>query len=225
MTRTVVPAARSRRKRRPRLLVRLLRLVMAAVLAVVLWIGYALWIIGNYKPEPLDPRYDVGIVLGAALWNGEPSPGLRERLDHALALYEEGRFGSFILTGGYDHAGAKLSEAEGMRNYLADRGVPVDRMYIEPAAQSTYENLSYSKVIMEAEGFETALVITHDFHAARAHDVARYLQYERPGVSPAATRVLPAAQQEPREVLAFTKWKLDSVLLRFGLMIPDRPGL
>lgn len=224
MSKTALAAAR-RRKHRPRYGVRLMRLTAAAALAGTLWLGYLLVKIDSFKPGPLQAHFDAGIVLGAALWNGEPSPGLRERLDLALELYEEGRFGRFILTGGRDYDSAALTEAEGMRNYLIAHGVPEDRIVLETEAQSTYDNLLYSKAIMEREGMESALIITHDFHASRAYDIARYLEYMQPGIAVAQSRVLPAAQKHPREVLAYTKWKLDSVLLRFGLMIPDRRGI
>lgn len=223
-----VPAARVR-KRRMRPAVRLARAALVAALAAALacaaWVAWVLWKIESFRPEPELAVYDAGIVLGAALWDGEPSPGLRERLDKALELYREGRFRVLILTGGYDHPGSRLSEAEGMRHYLAARGVPEDRMLLENEARSTYENLLFSRGIMEREGLRTALIVTHDFHAARARDVALRLGYDRPGFAAAESKVLPASQKHAREVLAWTKWKLDSLLLRFGLQIPDRPGL
>ena len=218
------PAVRGR-KRRSRLPARLARAALLALLACLAWLAWILWKIESFRPEPELPEYDVGIVLGAALWNGEPSPGLKERLDKAYELYDEGRFRVFLLTGGLDYPGARLSEAEGMRNYLAALGVPEDRMLLETEARSTYENLAFSRAVMEREGLRTALIVTHDFHAARARDVALWLGYDRPGFAVAESAVLPASQKHVREVLAWTKWTLDSMLLRFGLQIPDRPGL
>jgi len=218
------PAVR-RRKRRAGLPARLLRAALLAVLACVAWVAWIIFKIESFHPNPELPAYDAGIVLGAALWNGEPSPGLKERLDKAFELYAEGRFRYFILTGGYDHPGSRLTEAEGMRNYLAALGVPEDRLLIEPEARSTYENLAFSREVMERNGLRTALIVTHDFHAARARDVARYLGYDRPGFAAADSSALPVSQKHVREVLAYTKWHLDSLLLRVGLQIPDRPGL
>ena len=218
------PAVR-RRKRRASLGARLLRAVLLAAFACAGWIAWIFWQIESFEPKPELPEYDAGIVLGAALWNGEPSPGLKERLDKAYELYREGRFRVFILTGGYDHPGARLTEAEGMKRYLAALGVPEDRILLEPEARSTYENLAFSRDIMEREGLRTALIVTHDFHAARARDVARWLGYEQPGFAAAESSVLPASQKHLREIAAFTKWKVDSVLLRIGLQIPDRPGI
>ena len=204
---------------------RLVRAALFAALACAAWCAWMLWKIESFRPDAELPAYDAGIVLGAALWNGEPSPGLKERLDKALELYRDGGFRYFILTGGYDYPGSRLTEAEGMRNYLAALGVPEDRMLLENEARSTYENLLFSRRIMEREDLRTALIVTHDFHAARARDVALRLGYDRPGFAAAESDVLPASQKHIREVLAWTKWTLDSMLLRFGLQIPDRPGL
>jgi len=214
-----------RRKRRFRPLVWAFRAVMATALLLVGWIGFMLWTITSFEPDPLDEQYDVGIVLGAALWRNEPSPGLRERLDHALALYEAGKFDKLILTGGHDHNGSTIPEAEGMRNYMIERGVPDEDILIDPEAQSTYDNLFNSRAIMQREGLERAVIITHEFHSARAADIAAYLDYREPGFSMAESKVLPASQKHPREVMAFTKWKMDSLLLHFNLRLPDNKAL
>ncbi|CAM4208623.1 YdcF family protein [Paenibacillus tarimensis] len=204
---------------------RLRRLVVRTALAIVLlfviWVGYLLWIINRFDPGPVGESYDAGIVLGASLWHDVPSPGLRERLDHALKLYEEGRFETFILTGGYGGVRSRLAEAEGMRNYLLERGVPESDILLETTSTSTYDNLLNSKAIMRENDINKVVIITHEFHSARAYDIARYLDYQDPDLSPAKSVVVPELQQQPREVLAFTKWKIDSVLLKFGLRLPD----
>jgi vancomycin permeability regulator SanA len=216
---------RRRGKKRFRPFVWLFRAVAATALIFVSWIGYMLWTISSFEPKPLDERYDVGIVLGAALWRNEPSPGLRERLDHALSLYQAGKFDKLILTGGHDHNGSTIPESEGMRAYMMRNGVPSEDIYTDPEAQSTYDNLYNSQAIMEREGLKRAVIITHEFHSARASDIASYLDYEKPGFSMAVSKVLPASQKHPREVMAFTKWKLDSVLLHFDMRLPDNKAL
>lgn len=164
----------------------------------------------------MTEKADVGIVLGAALWDGEPSPALRERLDHALELYREGWFDAFILTGGYDYVGAKLTEAEGMRNYLVERGVPEEDILLENAARSTYENLVFSQNIMASRGWSKAVIITHTYHGARALDIARFLGYEDPVVSVTDSKVMNMAWHMARETLAYTKWQADKLLIRIG---------
>jgi uncharacterized SAM-binding protein YcdF (DUF218 family) len=201
----------------------LLRIAAWTAAFAVFWSAYLLWLINSYElPKPL-PKADAAIVLGAALWNNQPSPGLRERLDYGLKLYKQGNVKHLILSGGHDHNGSTISEAEGMRNYLVARGVPKDRLVLENDARSTYENLLFSKPLAKKYGWDSLLIVTHDYHAPRAADIAKYLGYTNTQVLGFKSQVLSVAKNQSREVLAFTKWELDWVLLRAGLQPPDKP--
>nr|WP_239565683.1 YdcF family protein [Paenibacillus sacheonensis] len=200
----------------------LLRICVWAAALGVLWCAYLLWLIMGYEPPKTVPKADAAIVLGAALWADQPSPGLRERLDSGLALYKQGKVKHLILTGGLDRNGSKLTEAEGMRNYLAAHGVPASDMVLENKARSTYENLLFSKPLAAKRGWSKLLIVTHAFHASRAKDIADYLDY--PADTAAVgykSKVLPMAFTYTREILAFTKWKLDEQFMRLGLRLPD----
>lgn len=204
---------------RPRLL--LFRFFAWLIVFAVGWCGYMLWLINSYNHSKQLPKADAAIVLGAALWNDKPSPALKERLDYALMLYKQGNFERFILSGGLDHNGSTLTEAQGMRAYLMSKGVPKDKLIVENHAKSTYENLLYSHTIVRKLNVESILIVTHDFHAARAEEIARFLKYEKVETAAFSTKVMPQVTNESREVLAFTKWRLDSFLLKFGVRSPD----
>ena len=209
---------RVRRVRRPFRKTRLFaRLVVALFVLGCIWIGYVLWLTGSYRSPAALPKADAGIVLGAALWRDKPSPGLRERLDHALRLYRQGAFPTFIVSGGLDYNGSTLTEAEGMRDYLVAAGVPASRILLEERARSTYENLLFSHAIMKQRGLRDAIVITHTYHAPRSLQVARYVGIPGAVVSAVESDVLNMPYNRWREVLAFTKWKLDEHLLRLGI--------
>ncbi|MNI27467.1 vancomycin high temperature exclusion protein [compost metagenome] len=169
----------------------------------------------------LPNQVDVGIVLGASLRNDIPSPGLKERLDHTIKLYREKRFTQIIVSGGLDHNGSKLTEAEGMQNYLVENGIPKKHIWLEPKATSTYENLTYSKRIMEKQGFISAIVITHDFHGSRSLDIAESVGIDHPWISTTSSEALFMPYHEARETLAYTKWMLTKLQLKVGL-IPTR---
>ncbi|RXZ81962.1 YdcF family protein [Paenibacillaceae bacterium] len=185
---------------------------------VALWCGYALWTVNSFKEPRSLQIADVGIVLGASLWNDYPSPGLQERLDHALHLYEQGKFKFIIVSGGLDYAGARYTEAEGMSHYLAKHGVPPERLLLENNATSTYENLLFSGRIMQEHGLKQAIIISHEFHAVRALEMARHLKFDAPVASGAKSRVMSAAWNQSREVMAYTKWKLQELLITLGLL-------
>ncbi|SFI32014.1 DUF218 domain-containing protein [Paenibacillus sp. UNC496MF] len=216
------PAKRgSRRKFRPFVL--FLRICAWVAAIGAFWCAYLLWVISGYElPKPV-PKADAAIVLGASLWSDQPSPGLQERLDYAFELYKQGLFGHFILSGGLDHNGSTLTEAEGMRNYLTAKGVPAAAMVLENDARSTYENLLFSKPLAAKRGWKRLLVVTHDFHAPRSKEIAEYLDYPSSNTTVLGrkSKVLSVAYNYSREVLAFTKWKVDEQLMRLGLRLPD----
>lgn len=171
---------------------------------------------GGARADDASLRADAGIVLGASLWNDKPSPGLRERLDQALLLYRAGVYPRIIVSGGLDAGGATITEAEGMRDYLVENGVPADAVYLDKESRDTYENLKFSKRIMDREGWDTAVVVTHQYHGARAADIAKTLGYAPVRVSVTDSKVMDMAYHRAREVLAFAKWQWTKLRLAVG---------
>ncbi|MBW5448192.1 YdcF family protein [Cohnella sp. CFH 77786] len=219
MARAKLSYARPRRSRARRALRAFVWTAAAGFALLLVWCGWLYAQIATFhgiSSSDKTVRADAGIVLGASLWNDKPSPGLSERLDHALALYREGVFPRIIVTGGLDAGGATITEAEGMRNYLTERGVPEDAIFMDTESRSTYENLIFAQDIMKAEGWKSAVVVTHRYHGARAADIARTLGYDPVQVSVTETKVMNVGYHQAREVLAFTKWKWNKLLLTFG---------
>ncbi|GKU79359.1 YdcF family protein [Paenibacillus sp. L3-i20] len=197
------------------------RFFMWLIVAGVFWCGYVMWLMNNYTAESTYPEADAGIVLGAALWNDRPSPALKERLDYAKLLLEKGTVDRLILSGGHGGISSTLSEAEGMQNYLLLKGVDKDKLLLETKASSTYQNIIFSRDIGESHGLQTYLVITHDYHAARAKEIAAYADLESKGVAGVKSKVLNEFYNDTREVLAFTKWKLDWLTISLGIRSPE----
>src|SRR5688500_18795523 len=101
----------------------LARGLAAALILVVVWLGWVMWQIHRQSSIDEARAADVIIVLGAAEYRGRPSPVLRARLDHALELYRRKLAPRFITTGG---AGGdpQFTEGEVARDYLAKNSVP-----------------------------------------------------------------------------------------------------
>ncbi|MDQ0193304.1 YdcF family protein [Paenibacillus wynnii] len=204
------------RKRRFRSM-RGIKITFVALLIVgLLWCAFAFWNINRTVTTTPMTGGDVGIVLGMSMWGDEPSPGLKERLDYGLKLYKEGEFSRFIVTGGLDKPDLKYTEAQGMRNYLVQQGVPEDRIYVENKATSTYENLLFGKEIMVREGWSSAVIITHTYHGRRSQEIAAELGYAKTELGLTDSKIMSMAWHKSREILAYTKWKGKQFTLQFG---------
>ncbi|WNQ11934.1 YdcF family protein [Paenibacillus aurantius] len=152
---------------------------------------------------------DCAIVLGAAAWNGKPSPALRERLDIAVEVYRRKLASHLILSGGRA-AGEKLSEAQVMKNYLVSQGVPAAALLVEDRSYSTMENLENSKAIMDREGYRSAVLVTHGFHALRASLMARSLGI-RTSVEPVQIRPINLKYYVLRECAGIAFFEVDAL--------------
>jgi uncharacterized SAM-binding protein YcdF (DUF218 family) len=150
-----------------------LLIVVALFTIVILYFSLMSWkVYYTWKHSHGTPS-DCIIILGAAVWNGKPSPALRERLDIAVEAYRSGLAPAIIATGGT--SGDEPSEAETMKRFLIEKGIPEAAILLEDKSRSTMENLSNSRAIMEENGFDNAVIVTHGFHAYRASLMARSL--------------------------------------------------
>lgn len=191
-------------------------LLIACILLVVaglLWCAVVFNRINNAATTSPMSQADAGIVLGMSMWGDEPSPGLKERLDYGLKLYREGKFSRFIVSGGLDQEDYKFTEGQGMRNYLVEQGVPDEAILMENESTSTYENLLFSQKIMKREGMSSAVIITHTFHGRRAKEIAGELGYPAPELGLTDSKVMSMAKYKTREILAYTKWKVQQLFL------------
>ncbi|WNS44966.1 YdcF family protein [Paenibacillus sp. MMS20-IR301] len=188
-------------------------LLAVLITAGLLWSIVAFGRINSAVTTSPMAKADAGVILGMSMWGDEPSPGLKERLDYGLKLYKSGAFSHFVVSGGLDHPDYKYTEAEGMQRYLTAHGVPEEVIILEQKSTSTYENLLFSKAVMQQEGLSTAVIITHDFHGRRALEMARELGYTNPELGVTTSEVMSMFKYKTREILAYTKWKLQQLSL------------
>jgi len=107
------------------------------------------------------------VVLGAAQYNGRPSPVLKARLDHAYELYQQGYAPAIITTGSYG-PDPNFSEAQVSTRYLVQRGVEVANIITEQGSGTTYDTIQAASELLKAKGWMTALVVSDGFHLYRA---------------------------------------------------------
>jgi uncharacterized SAM-binding protein YcdF (DUF218 family) len=118
-----------------------------------------------------DPA-DVIVVLGAAQYNGRPSPVLRARLDHALELWREGLAPAIVVTGGVGR-GDKESEATVGRRYLLAHDVPDSVLVVQPQGRSTQASMTAVAAWLGAQGRRRAILVSDPFHMLRLRLEAR----------------------------------------------------
>jgi uncharacterized SAM-binding protein YcdF (DUF218 family) len=120
---------------------------------------------------------DAIVVLGAAQYNGRPSPVLRARLDHALRLYNEGYAPRIVVTGGVGR-GDTTSEAIVGRHYLLARDVVPGDVVVQAQGRSTQASMTAVADWLEAEGLHSVLLVSDPFHMYRLRLEARRTNLE-----------------------------------------------
>jgi uncharacterized SAM-binding protein YcdF (DUF218 family) len=150
-----------------------IRIVFGLIALVVLYLGITFaqvwWASRGNDTSPASAI----IVMGAAQWNGVPSPVLKGRLDHAVDLYERGVAPVIVVTGGKQTGDAVTQGLSGFA-YLRDRGVPESAIKIEVDGTNSFEELSASAAILRRAGIGDSVVIVSDpYHAFRVETIAR----------------------------------------------------
>lgn len=124
------------------------------------------------------PENTTAVVLGCKVMGTKPSRILQERLEAAYEYLVENEEAVAVLSGGKG-PDEEISEAQCMYEYLTAKGIGEDRLLLEDASATTRENLMFSKEILKERGLEEKItVITSDFHAYRACDMAEKLGLE-----------------------------------------------
>lgn len=106
------------------------------------------------------------IVMGAAQYDGVPSPALERRLERALGLWERGVAPLLVVTGGHQ-PGDRFNEATASRTWLHERGVPEDAILREVDGRNSYDQLAASERFLNDEGVQEVVLVSHRFHATR----------------------------------------------------------
>jgi uncharacterized SAM-binding protein YcdF (DUF218 family) len=177
------------------------RLVVRALVALVL-IGivyylvtlFQVWIVGRSdQARPVDAI----VVMGAAQYDGRPSPELQARLDHVVLLWNRGLAPLVVTTGG-KLPGDRFTEAEASTEYLVAHGVPRGSIVRENAAHNSYDSLAGVAALLQARGLRSVLLVSDPFHSLRIRLTAQELALVA-AVSPTRTSPVRGATELGRE--------------------------
>jgi uncharacterized SAM-binding protein YcdF (DUF218 family) len=116
-------------------------------------------------------RADAIVVLGAAQYNGRPSPLFKGRLDHALLLWQQGR-ADLVLTVGSNQPGDVTTEAQAGRDYLVSHGVPASAVLALPVGHTTFDSLQSAAGALHDHGLTSAFLVSDPWHNARIEAIA-----------------------------------------------------
>jgi uncharacterized SAM-binding protein YcdF (DUF218 family) len=175
------------------------RIVIGLAALVVLYVGITfaqVW--WASRSDDSSPASAI-VVMGAAQWNGRPSPVLQGRLDHAVALYDDGVAPLIVVTGG-KQVGDAVTQGRSGYDYLRSKGVPDEAIKVEVEGTNSYEELSASALILRLAGVgDDVVIVTDPYHALRATEIAEEVGLA-PHVSPTDASTGP--RQLARETVA-----------------------
>lgn len=180
--------------RKKRVLLRVLLGLITIMLVYSINVGYTIW---KYAGRTVNISSDAAIVLGAAVWEGKPSPVFQGRIDHALWLYDQQYVDKLIFTGGRGSED-EVAESEAAKQYAIEHGVPERDILIETTSAITEQNLYYADKIGDAAGLSSYLIVSDPLHMKRAMVMAEDMGLEA-NPSPASR----SAYQSVRSKLPF----------------------
>lgn len=151
-----------------RWVVRGLAAVLVAAVLVVGGTAYAVW-----KQARADERAaaDAILVLGSAQYDGVPSSVFEARLDHALALYEDGYAPTLVTVGGKQD-GDRFTEAEAGSQWLQDAGVPPEAIVAVTEGTDTLRSMQAVDLVYDERGWHSLIVVTDPWHELRTNRIA-----------------------------------------------------
>ncbi len=114
---------------------------------------------------------DAIVVMGAAQYDGRPSPLFAARLDHAIELFKSGVAAHLIVTGG-KAVGDRTTEAASARAYAIARGVPPGAILGEDASRNTLESIRAVGDLLRSHGLASAVFVSDRPHMLRVLKMA-----------------------------------------------------
>jgi vancomycin permeability regulator SanA len=152
-----------------------LAFALLALLILLGITGVAVWKAAHKDEASRVDHADVILVLGAAQYNGRPSPVFESRLRHAALLYNQDFAGTVVVLGA-NKQGDLTTEAEAGRDWLLmSAGIPAPDVFAEPRGNTTLESLEAAAAFMRGHDQQTAFLVSDPWHNLRIRRMARDL--------------------------------------------------
>lgn len=176
---------------------KIVRAVLVIVLAGAAYYAVSFWQVWSTGRADQARNVDAIVVMGAAQYDGRPSPQLAARLDHAVDLWADGIAPLVVVTGG-NQEGDRFTEASASARYLVDRGVPAAVIVQEDGGSTTHDSLARARLLVD-DSVSTVLVVTDPYHALRSRLTAVEVGFTA-SVSPAPDSVVTGSAELRREL-------------------------
>jgi uncharacterized SAM-binding protein YcdF (DUF218 family) len=181
--------------------------------AGVVAVGWVLWVYGQirYYADRNEARpADAIAVFGAAEYDGRPSPVLRARLEHALALRQE-KIAPLVITLGGGDLTDRHSEGAVGHDFLMAHGVPDSGIIAETESSNTEESANRLAVIARANHLENIVVVSDGTHLFRVHALCESMGlnvYTSPRPEARGLSAWDSFQRTMHEILSYTWWRV-----------------
>lgn len=147
------------------------RVIVALVILALVYVGFtAGQVLVASRRDEARPAEAI-VVLGAAQYDGEPSPVFRSRLDHAVDLYRDGVAPVVVVTGGRQE-GDTFTEASAGLGYLREQGVATEDVLLEARGTTSWESLRAAARFLRPDGIDEVVLVSSPFHALRTTHIA-----------------------------------------------------
>ena len=186
--------------------------LICVVLGVLFYLGVVAMVVYRQNNMPPVGEYDAMIVLGAQVKpDGTPSLQLQWRIDAAANAWKERN--SLIVVCGAQGVGEPATEASVMKAELMKQGVPGEYILMDDQSFNTRQNIGNAVALLEGHDVKHVLVVTSDYHLARAMAIAEDTGLEASGVgSPTLQGLRPWVKNHGREGLAWIKYWMQKYL-------------
>ena len=144
----------------------LARLILAGLVVATVVLGYAAFRIWDQGNRDERPAADAIVVMGAAQYDGRPSPIFQARLDHAIDLYHSGIAPVLIVTGGKAE-GDRTTEAASARTYAMRHEVPEEAILAEDQSRTTLQSIRGVASLMQDHDLDSAVFVSDPSHMLR----------------------------------------------------------
>ena len=147
------------------------RLIIIGVAIGVVYVGFTFIQVLVASGRDQRETVDAIVVLGAAQYDGAPSPVLAGRLDHAYELWLDG-VAPLVVTTGSNQEGDRFTEGFAGFEYLRFEGIPEDELLVITDGSSTWEQLAATARQLRARDLDSVVMVSDPYHTLRLTQIA-----------------------------------------------------